>query len=82
MPDRPPDCLKCAYFKITWESAFPRACLVFGVKSRALPSAEVFQATGRHCPAFQARASGAGAAGAESAGAGAAQDGGGGYGFA
>lgn len=56
MPDRPPDCLKCAYFKITWEPDFPRGCIAFGVKSRNLPSMEVFHATGAHCPAFQPRA--------------------------
>ncbi|MDR2029341.1 MAG: hypothetical protein LBP93_07380 [Treponema sp.] len=50
---RPPDCLKCVYFKITWEPAFPRCCTVFGIKCRNLPSAEVFRATGCHCPSFQ-----------------------------
>lgn len=52
-PDRAPDCLKCAHFKVSWDPAFPRTCLTFGIKSRALPSAEVFRATGRHCPAFE-----------------------------
>ncbi|MDR0555384.1 MAG: hypothetical protein LBG76_11405 [Treponema sp.] len=50
---REPDCLKCAYFKVTWEPAFPRSCGVFGIKCRNLPSFEVFQATGRHCPSFR-----------------------------
>jgi hypothetical protein len=48
-----PNCLKCANFRITWEPAFPRSCLVFGVKSRNLPSLDVFAATGRHCPSFE-----------------------------
>ncbi|MDR2447956.1 MAG: hypothetical protein LBD58_11840 [Treponema sp.] len=47
------DCRKCSYFKITWEPAFPHACLVFDIKSRNFPSLEVFQATGRQCPSFQ-----------------------------
>jgi hypothetical protein len=52
---RAPDCLKCVHFRVTWEPAFPRSCGVFGIKSRNLPSVEVFRATGSHCPAFQAR---------------------------
>jgi hypothetical protein len=48
-----PNCLKCLHFRITWEPAFPRSCLVFGIKSRNLPSLEVFGATGRHCPSFE-----------------------------
>ncbi|MDR0568432.1 MAG: hypothetical protein LBG87_04435 [Spirochaetaceae bacterium] len=50
---RNPDCIKCLHFKVTWDPAYPRSCLVFGIKSRNLPSAEVFSATGRRCPAFQ-----------------------------
>ncbi|GHU63221.1 hypothetical protein FACS189445_6460 [Spirochaetia bacterium] len=49
---RAPDCLKCVHFKVTWEPAFPRSCEVFGIKSRNLPSIEVFRATGQHCPSF------------------------------
>jgi len=48
-----PNCLKCLHFRITWEPAFPRSCLVFGIKSRNLPSIEVFGATGKHCPSFE-----------------------------
>lgn len=50
---RAPDCLKCVYFKVTWEPAFPRSCTVFGIKSRNIPSVEVFRATGAHCPSFR-----------------------------
>jgi hypothetical protein len=50
---RAPDCIKCVHFKITWEQAFPRSCVLFGIKCRNLPSIEVFRATGQHCPAFQ-----------------------------
>lgn len=52
-PSRAPDCLVCAYFRVTWDPDFPRACDVFGIKTRQLPSLEVFAATGRHCPAFE-----------------------------
>ncbi len=51
-PGRAPDCLKCVHFKVSWDPAFPRTCTVFGIKSRNLPSVEVYRATGRHCPAF------------------------------
>jgi len=52
-PDRAPDCLRCRYFKITWEPSFPHACLLFGVKTRSQPSTEVFLSTGKHCFSFQ-----------------------------
>ncbi|MDR2494681.1 MAG: hypothetical protein LBD24_05595 [Spirochaetaceae bacterium] len=55
LPIRAPDCITCRYFKVTWEPAYPRSCRLFGIKSRALPSIEVFRATGRHCPSFQRR---------------------------
>ncbi|MDR0562720.1 MAG: hypothetical protein LBG73_08540 [Spirochaetaceae bacterium] len=55
-PPRAPDCIKCLHFKVTWEAAYPRSCLIFGIKSRNLPSVEVFRATGRHCPSFQRKA--------------------------
>jgi hypothetical protein len=52
MPDRAPNCLKCLHFRVTWDPNFPRACDVFGIKTRNLPSVEVFAATGRQCPSF------------------------------
>jgi hypothetical protein len=53
MPSAAPNCLKCIHFRITWEPAFPRSCLVFGIKSVQIPSLEVYSATGRHCPSFE-----------------------------
>jgi hypothetical protein len=50
---RAPDCLKCAYFRVSWDAAFPRACEIFELKSREMPSVLVQNATGRTCPAFQ-----------------------------
>jgi hypothetical protein len=52
-PLREPNCLKCLYFKVTWEPDFPRSCKIFGIKCRNLPSVEVLRATGHPCPAFQ-----------------------------
>ncbi|MDX9799816.1 MAG: hypothetical protein RBT69_00615 [Spirochaetia bacterium] len=49
----PPDCFRCVYFKVTWDEKFPRACSVFNIKSRELPSLVVLRNTGRNCPAFR-----------------------------
>ena len=54
IPNYAPNCLICRHFKITWEPAFPRACLLFGIKCRTtLPSTEVFLSTGKHCFSFE-----------------------------
>ena len=53
IPVVPPNCLKCAFFKITWDSVFPRACEIFSIKCSNLPSHEVFRATGANCPSFR-----------------------------
>ena len=52
-PGGPPNCLKCGHFRISWDPRFPRACRVFEIKSRELPSVEVYRATGTHCPSFE-----------------------------
>jgi hypothetical protein len=52
LPARPPNCLKCAHFKITWDSLFPRSCEIFSIKCGGMPSFEVHRATGANCPAF------------------------------
>ncbi|HAP44758.1 MAG: hypothetical protein A2087_02845 [Spirochaetes bacterium GWD1_61_31] len=52
-PDKAPNCLACRHFKVSWDAAFPRSCRQFGIKSRQLPSIEVFRATGQHCPVFE-----------------------------
>ncbi|MBU0928035.1 MAG: hypothetical protein KKA67_09820 [Spirochaetes bacterium] len=50
---RAPNCLQCSNFRVTWDADYPRSCSVFGIKTRLMPSAEVFAATGLHCPAFE-----------------------------
>lgn len=52
-PQRAPDCLRCQFFAVSWDPDFPRSCTVFGIKSRQLPSILVYEATGRHCPAYR-----------------------------
>jgi len=53
VPERPPNCLKCEFFKVTWDPMFPRSCEIFSIKCTNLPSAEVFRATGSSCPSFK-----------------------------
>ncbi|MBN2875335.1 MAG: hypothetical protein JXM71_09600 [Spirochaetales bacterium] len=55
-PDRAPNCLQCVHFRVTWDPALPRACTVFDIKTRNMPSLEVFAATGLHCPSFERKA--------------------------
>lgn len=52
-PEKAPNCLKCEYFFVSWDSRFPRGCRIFGIKSMNLPSREVFISTGLHCPSFK-----------------------------
>lgn len=52
-PPRAPNCLQCVHFHVTWDPSFPRSCDLFGIKSRQMPSAEVYAATGLHCPSFE-----------------------------
>jgi hypothetical protein len=55
MGEASPDCLKCMHFYVTWDPAFPRGCRIFQIKTRNMPSWDVRSATGRACPAFEAR---------------------------
>lgn len=47
-----PDCFKCCFFSITWDTRFPRACSMFNIKGQNLPSVIVLRNTGQNCPAF------------------------------
>ncbi|MFW6338533.1 MAG: hypothetical protein ACOC25_06355 [Alkalispirochaetaceae bacterium] len=53
--ERPPDCLSCVHFYVTWNPSFPRGCRVFGLQSRELPSRVVYRNTGHHCPSYRRR---------------------------
>ena len=56
-PPKPPNCLKCAYFRIIWDPRFPqscaRSCDLFSISCLSMPSAEVFRATQANCPSFK-----------------------------
>jgi hypothetical protein len=47
------NCLKCVYFRVTWNPAAPRACRLFGFKGKELPSVAVRRVTGKDCPSFK-----------------------------
>lgn len=46
------DCFKCRYFYITWDANQPRGCKAFGFKTKQLPSAVVFESSGKPCLKF------------------------------
>lgn len=46
------NCVKCAYFEITWEPERPRACHMFGFKGKEMPCVTVLKVTGEKCPSF------------------------------
>ncbi len=48
-----PNCLKCVFFKVSWDEHKPRQCNYFNFKSKDMPSHVVFQASGMVCPHFQ-----------------------------
>jgi len=52
-PNKPPFCLRCSFYRVTWDSTFPHACDIFAIKSAKLPSMEVFRATGANCPSYK-----------------------------
>jgi hypothetical protein len=52
IPANHPNCLKCSHFKVSWDPLLPYSCTVFSLKSRLMPSLEVFRAVGANCPSF------------------------------
>ena len=49
------NCFKCAHFSITWDRKAPKACNFFGFKSVNMPSATVYESTGKNCIAFETK---------------------------
>ncbi|GMU51256.1 MAG: hypothetical protein AMXMBFR33_04020 [Candidatus Xenobia bacterium] len=52
MSQHAPNCHQCQYFKVSWDSRFPKSCSKFGFKGRQLPSIEVLATTGQQCIFF------------------------------
>jgi len=53
------DCFKCVHYFNTWQPGAPRACRLFGFKSRQLPSEVVFESSGIRCAEFTEKKGGA-----------------------
>ena len=54
----PINCLKCVHFKVSWDPSMPYSCEIFEIKSRFMPSLEVFRSTGSNCPSFHMKGTG------------------------
>ncbi|MDR0289478.1 MAG: hypothetical protein LBI06_00905 [Treponema sp.] len=50
-----PNCMVCIHYKVSWDPAFPHSCAVFSIKTRLMPSLEVFRSVGGNCPSFRQR---------------------------
>ena len=46
------NCRQCAHFYITWDRNFPYGCKAFGLKTKRIPSAEVYLSSGKDCLKF------------------------------
>jgi len=47
------NCFNCIYFSVTWDPKTPKGCKFFGFKSENMPSATVYESTGKNCIAFE-----------------------------
>jgi len=47
------ECRKCKHFFITWDPKNPYGCRIFGMKTKQMPSVEVFATSGKECLKFQ-----------------------------
>ena len=46
------NCLRCQYYRVTWDRNFPKGCSLFGFKSQKLPCDFVYEASGVRCDHF------------------------------
>ncbi len=47
------DCFTCVHFYITWDRHFPYGCRAMQFKTRNMPSADVYGASGKKCMGFK-----------------------------
>lgn len=57
---KPPDCLHCKHYVVTWESAQPRGCRAYEFKTAEMPSDLVLASSGEPCQLFESKQSGSG----------------------
>ncbi|MEA1920828.1 MAG: uracil-DNA glycosylase [Campylobacterota bacterium] len=46
------NCVRCAYYFVTWEPNQPHGCKAYGFKSKVMPSLAVKQSSGLPCQFF------------------------------
>ncbi len=51
-------CLKCRYYKVTWDVQRPYGCRAHGFKSPRNPSLIVYESSGIECQLFEPKAKG------------------------
>lgn len=49
------NCRKCKHFIITWDLKAPYGCKIFGMKTKQMPSIEVYKTSGTECVKFQVK---------------------------
>ena len=47
------NCRECQFYYITWDKKFPYGCKAMGFKTKAMPSKEVYTASGLECQKFK-----------------------------
>ncbi|MCJ8345016.1 hypothetical protein MJH12_05710 [bacterium] len=47
------NCIRCKYYKVTWEVDRPHSCTLFAFKSKALPMHVVRQSDGNPCQGYR-----------------------------
>ncbi len=52
MEDKLPNCLKCIYYYVTYDSARPYGCRAMKFKSASNPARVVYSTSGIHCQLF------------------------------
>lgn len=50
-----PNCTNCKHYYITIDEKFPKACKIFNIKGKRMPSVDVKRFTGYRCPVFTSR---------------------------
>ena len=47
------NCIRCAFYEVTWDLNSPHGCIMFGFKGKRMPSEVVRETTGKTCPSFK-----------------------------
>ena len=47
------NCMKCKHYQVTFDSAAPRGCKLYGFKAAVMPYVLVKQSSGQDCTSFE-----------------------------